>query len=222
MEIAPPHLLFLGDAADQLAAKTAEGLARWRLGDCAGQLRLPGCAADCGLPDLTLEAGREAGARSLVVGVANRGGTLAESWLPTLLRALELGYDIAAGLHDRLSDRPELAEAARRHGRRLIDIRHADRRFPVASGRPRPGRRLLTVGTDCSVGKMVTALALTAALKDRGARATFRATGQTGILIAGGGVPVDALPGDFIAGAAEWLTPANDPDHWDIVEGQGS
>jgi uncharacterized NAD-dependent epimerase/dehydratase family protein len=92
----------------------------------------------------------------------------------------------------------------------------------VGTGVERPGRRLLTVGTDCSVGKMYTALACEAEMRRRGMNAKFRATGQTGILIAGGGVSVDAVAADFISGAVEWLSPANDPDHWDLVEGQGS
>src|SRR6185503_8511421 len=93
---------------------------------------------------------------------------------------------------------------------------------PVASGRRRTGRRLLTVGTDCAVGKKYTALALARELRARGVDATFRATGQTGILIAGSGIPIDAVVSDFVAGAAETLSPDAAPDHWDVVEGQGS
>lgn len=220
--IAPPFLLFLGDAADALAIKTAAGLARWRPADCVGQCRLPGCRPDLGLPELAPAAAAARGARTLVVGVANRGGTIAEAWLPTLREALENGLDLAGGLHDRLADIPALAEAAARHGRRLIDVRHPGRRHPVATGLPRSGRRLLTVGTDCSVGKMFTSLAIVRELTRRGVPADFRATGQTGILIAGDGVPVDAVVADFIAGAIEELAPAAAPDHWDVIEGQGS
>ena len=94
--------------------------------------------------------------------------------------------------------------------------------FATGKGIKRPGRRLLTVGTDCSVGKKYAALALEREMTARGYKAEFRATGQTGILISGRGVAIDAVVADFISGAAEWLTPANDPDHWDVVEGQGS
>jgi len=222
MNIAAPYLLFLGDAPDQLAAKTADGIAHWRPESCVGQIRLPGCKADLGLKDLTLEQGKDAGAKTLVIGVANRGGVISAAWQETLLKALDLGYDLAAGLHNRLADVPSLAERAKRLGRHLFDVRQPDREFAVASGAPRAGKRCLAVGTDCSVGKMYTSLALERELKKRSVKADFRATGQTGILIAGSGVSVDAVVADFISGATEFLSPANDPDHWDLVEGQGS
>jgi uncharacterized NAD-dependent epimerase/dehydratase family protein len=117
---------------------------------------------------------------------------------------------------------PAIAQAAARNGRKLHDLRFSDMSFQTGKGNKRPGLRLLTVGTDCSVGKKYTALALEKAMQARGLKADFRATGQTGVLIAGRGVAIDAVVADFIAGAAEWLTPANDPDHWDVVEGQGS
>jgi len=222
MHIEHPYLLFLGDAPDPLAAKVADGVARWRRDWCVGQLRLEGCHADVELPDLSLEEGLAAGARTLVVGVANRGGVLPDPWLDTLEQALILGYDLAAGLHARLNLIPSLSEAARARGRRLFDVRYADEDLPVATGRRRPGKRLLTVGTDCSVGKMFTSLALEREMRARGMRADFRATGQTGILIAGDGISVDAVVADFIAGATELLSPASDAEHWDLVEGQGS
>ena len=222
MAIQHPYLLFLGDAPDQLAAKTAQGVAHWRPDWCLGQLRLDGCQADLGLTDMTLEEGIAAGAKTLVIGVANRGGVFSETWVSVLEKALLLGYDLAAGLHNRLVDVPVLKAAAEQHGRQLFDVRHPSREFEVASGKKRPGKRLLAVGTDCSVGKMYTALAVEKEMQARGMKADFRATGQTGILIAGSGVSIDAVVADFISGAVEYLSPANDPDHWDIVEGQGS
>lgn len=222
MAIEHPYLLFLGDAPDQLAAKTAQGIAHWRPDWCVGQLRLEGCKADLGLPDLSLEAAREAGAKTLVIGVANRGGVFSEAWISVLEKAMMLGFDIAAGLHNRLVDVPLLKAAAEQHGCQLFDVRHPTREFEVASGSKRPGKRLLAVGTDCSVGKMYTTLAVEKEMLDRGMKADFRATGQTGILIAGQGVSIDAVVADFISGAVEYLSPANDDDHWDIVEGQGS
>ncbi len=222
MEVEPPFLLFLGDAKDDLAAKTARGIAEWRPEACLGQLRLQGCRTDLGLLELTPAEAARRGARTLVVGVANAGGVLPETWLEVLREALEAGLDLASGLHTRLSSFPVLREAAARAGRRLFDVRHSDRSFQTGSGERRRGRRVLTVGTDCSVGKKYTALALWRELRQRGVPADFRATGQTGILIAGRGVAIDAVPADFIAGAAEWLSPANAPDHWDVVEGQGS
>ena len=217
-----PYLLFLGDAHDALAAKTAAGVAHWRPEWCLGQLRLPGCKADLRLPEMTVEAAAKAGCKTLVVGVANRGGVINDNWIPVLTRALELGLDLASGLHVRLFDVPLLRAAAERHGRLLADVRHPTRSFDVASGKRRSGKRLLTVGTDCSIGKMFTALALEKEMRRRGMKADFRATGQTGILIAGDGVSIDAVVSDFVSGCVEWLAPANSDDHWDLIEGQGS
>jgi uncharacterized NAD-dependent epimerase/dehydratase family protein len=154
--------------------------------------------------------------------VAPVGGQIRPEWVPALVAALEAGLDIVSGMHTRLGSVPELAAAAAQHGRLLHDVRHADRRFPVGTGIKRPGKRLLTVGTDCALGKKYTALALTRAFTAAGYDATFRATGQTGIMISGGGVAIDAVVADFIAGAAESLSPAAAPDHWDVIEGQGS
>jgi len=217
-----PYLLFVGDARDQLAAKTAAGVLQWRRQWCLGQVRLDGCRAEFDVPAVTVEEGAAAGAGTLIVGVANAGGVIPESWIDTLARAIEAGLDIASGLHDRLDDIPRLREAAEAHGRKLIDVRHPRRNFGVGTGEPRQGKRLLTVGTDCSVGKMYTSLAIEREMRERGINADFRATGQTGIFIAGDGVSVDAVVADFISGATEWLSPANEPDHWDVIEGQGS
>ena len=220
--IETPYLLFLGDAPDALAAKVAQGIRDWRPENCVGQLRMEGCRADLRLPDMTLEEARAAGARTLVIGVANRGGVISQAWKKVLVAALEEGFDLASGLHNLLRDEPDLVAVAEACGRRLHDVRVPSVRYPIAEGAPRAGRRVLAVGTDCSVGKMYTALALDAAMRARGMKSTFRATGQTGILITGDGVPLDAVVADFMAGSIEWLTPENDPDHWDIIEGQGS
>jgi uncharacterized NAD-dependent epimerase/dehydratase family protein len=217
-----PYLMFLGDAVDQLAAKTAAGVAHWRPEVCLGQLRLPGCKADLGLPDMTIDEAAKAGVKTVIVGTTNRGGVLGEGWEALLVRALELGMDLASGLHHRLSDIPVLRDTAMRRGRQIADVRHPTREFAVGNGVKRPGKRLLTVGTDCSIGKMFTALAIEKEMRGRGIKADFRATGQTGILLAGDGVSIDAVVSDFVSGAVEWLCPANDPDHWDVVEGQGS
>jgi D-glutamate N-acetyltransferase len=217
-----PYVLFVGDARDQLAAKTAIGVLQWRRDWCIGQIRLPGCRASVELPEITPEDAAANGAGTVIVGVANAGGFIPESWTDILARALEAGLDLASGLHDRLSDIPRLQDLSARLGRSLHDVRHPARTFGVGTGEPRPGRRLLTVGTDCSIGKMYTALALTEAMRAKGLDASFRATGQTGIFIAGEGVSVDAVVADFISGAAEWLSPAADPQHWDVIEGQGS
>jgi uncharacterized NAD-dependent epimerase/dehydratase family protein len=222
MKIEPPYLIFLGDTAIAELAKTGAGLVHWRPERCLAQLRFARCAADLGLVDMAVAEAAKAGARTLVIGTAPPGGQLPEQWIDTLDEALGAGLDVASGLHQRLTDIPKLAESATRHGRRLFDVRHSDRDFPVASGKPRSGHRLITIGTDCAVGKKYTALAIEREMRARGMKTDFRATGQTGILIAGEGVAIDAVVADFIAGATETLCPANDPDHWDIIEGQGS
>ena len=220
--IKTPYLLFLGDAPDQLAAKVAQGIKDWRPENAVAQFRMAGCNADLGLADMTLEQAKAAGAKTLVIGVANRGGVISAAWKEVLLAALEAGFDIASGLHNLLRDEPDLVAVANAQGRRLVDVRVPTEEYPIANGVPRSGKRMLAVGTDCSVGKMYTALAVDAEMRARGMKSTFRATGQTGILITGGGVPLDAVIADFMAGSIEHLSPDNDPDHWDIIEGQGS
>ncbi|MGR3614545.1 MAG: N-acetyltransferase DgcN [Paracoccaceae bacterium] len=220
--IETPYLLFLGDAPDMLAAKVAIGIRDWRPDHAVGQIRLPGCGADLGLTDLTLEQGLEAGAKTLVIGVANRGGVISAAWKEVLIKALEMGYDLASGLHNLLRDEGDLVAAAQTHGGTLHDVRVPTVGYPIANGVPRSGKRCLAVGTDCSVGKMYTAMAMDAEMQKRGLKSTFRATGQTGILITGHGVPLDAVVADFMAGSIEYLTPDNDDDHWDMIEGQGS
>jgi uncharacterized NAD-dependent epimerase/dehydratase family protein len=217
-----PCLMFLADV-DRVSAKTALGVAYWRSDACVGQLRLPGGEVDLGLPDMSPSAAKAAGARSLLIGVANAGGFIPPHWEAVLIDALEAGLDLVSGLHTRLASLPRVRETAERLGRRLFEAREPDPRFVVVGeGAKRSGRRLLTVGTDCAVGKMYAALALTKELKARGVDADFRATGQTGIFIAGSGAPIDAIVSDFVAGAAEALSPAAAPNHWDVIEGQGS
>ena len=220
--IETPYLLFLGDAPDMLAAKVAIGIRDWRPQNAVGQFRMEGCKADLGLSDMTLTEAREAGARTLVIGVANRGGVISPEWKKVLVMALEEGFDLASGLHNLLRDEPDLVAVANATGRTLHDVRVPEVDYPIANGVKRSGKRCLAVGTDCSVGKMYTALCMDAEMRGRGMKSTFRATGQTGILITGDGVPLDAVIADFMAGSVEWLTPDNEPDHWDHIEGQGS
>ena len=222
LELPYPYLLFLGDVQEPSYAKTAFGLKDWAPDKCIGEIALPSGTVSVGLPRMTPAEARARGARALVIGVANPGGVIGRSWIQVLLDALEAGLDLIAGMHGRLRDIPELAAAAQRLGRRLIDVRDPPPGVPLASGAPRSGKRLLTVGTDCALGKKYTALALARAFQARGLDADFRATGQTGILIAGGGMPMDAVVADFEAGAAEMLSPATAAGHWDVIEGQGS
>lgn len=222
MQIAHPYLLFIGDVPDALAAKTAQGIVDWRPDWCLGQLRYAGCKADLGIKDLSVADARAAGARTLIVGAANAGGILPEHWVATIVEALESDMDVASGLHVRLGSVPAIAEAAARNGRQLFDVRHSTQRFDTGKGTKRSGMRLLTVGTDCSVGKKYTALALEKAMRAQGFDADFRATGQTGVFISGRGVAIDAVVADFISGAVEWIAPEAASGHWDLIEGQGS
>jgi len=222
MLLRTPYLLFLGDAPDPIAAKVAQGIRDWRPEHCVGQFRQEGCNADVGLPDITIQQAKEQGVKTLVVGVANRGGYISDSWLSVFKEALESGMDIASGLHNLLVDQPGLKECADKNGQVLIDVRVPQNEYPIATGVKRSGKRCVAVGTDCSVGKMYTALAIEKAMRAQNRKVTFRATGQTGILITGNGVPLDAVVADFMAGSIEWLTPDNDDDHWDLIEGQGS
>jgi uncharacterized NAD-dependent epimerase/dehydratase family protein len=222
LSLPAPYLLFLGDTTEAGYAKTAFGLRDWARELCVGEYACAGATITTGLPRLTPREAHARGARSLVIGVANTGGIIKPEWVASLLEALEAGLDVVSGMHARLYAIPELRAAAERLGRRLIDVREPPKDIPVATGRKRSGRRLLTVGTDCALGKKYTALALTKAFRRRGLAADFRATGQTGIMIAGGGMPMDAVVSDFEAGAAEILSPDAAPDHWDVIEGQGS
>jgi uncharacterized NAD-dependent epimerase/dehydratase family protein len=220
--IQTPYLLFLGDAPDALAAKVAQGIKDWRPEFAVGQLRMDGCNADMGLTDMTLVDAKAAGAKTLVIGVANRGGVISPAWKKILITALEEGFDLASGLHNLLREEEDLVAVAKACGRELHDVRVPSVHYPIATGVKRTGKRCLAVGTDCSVGKMYTALAMDASMRERGLKSTFRATGQTGILITGGGAPLDAVVADFMAGAVEYISPDNDADHWDLIEGQGS
>ncbi len=217
-----PYLLFLGDVVEPGFAKTAFGLRDWARERCVGEFALPGAQVSTGLPSLDPGAAAARGARSMIIGVANAGGQIPASWFGALLEALEAGLDLVSGMHVRLANLPGLQAAADRYNRRLIDVRTPPPGIPIGTGVKRSGRRLLTVGTDCALGKKYTALAIARGLKARGIEATFRATGQTGIMIAGEGMPMDSVVADFVAGAAEVLSPGAAADHVDVIEGQGS
>lgn len=222
VQLRGPYLIYFGDVADRGHAKTGLGLIQWRRALCAGQLRTAGGRVDGGLPDLTVAEAAAAGVGSIVIGVASEGGSIPKSWVNDLAEAARAGLDVVSGMHVRLADFPEIVLAARASGARLIDVRTPPKSIPVGTGAKRPGKRLLTVGTDCAVGKKYTALALEREMRARGLDADFRATGQTGIMIAGTGIPMDCVVSDFLSGAAEMLSPAAAADHWDVIEGQGS
>ena len=162
---------------------------------------------------------------SLLLGVATPGGWMPDHWRAWIAESIEAGLEIANGLHTLLSDDAELVALAETHGVRLWDVRVPPEGIPLFSGKSLdiPQRTVLTVGSDCAVGKMTVSLALTKAAMDAGVKAEFVATGQTGILIAGRGIAVDRVISDFTAGAAEQLVLESDPDSEVLmVEGQGS
>ena len=217
-----PYLLFLGDVTNVAYAKTALGLRDWAGEWCIGEFALPAATVTTGLPAMRPADALQAGAKSLVIGIANEGGKIPAAWIPALVEAIDAGLDIVSGMHVRLASVPEVRDAAERRGRELIDVRTPPPGIQIGSGRKRSGMRLLTVGTDCALGKKYTALALARAFRERGVDADFRATGQTGIMIAGSGMPMDAVVSDFLSGAAEMISPNAPDDHWDVIEGQGS
>lgn len=161
---------------------------------------------------------------SFVIGVATSGGGLPPGWRPDVRAALEAGLDVVSGLHERLTDDREMAAAATASGGHIHDLRHCDESFDIGSGRARhtSARRILTIGSDCNVGKMVVTVELAHALRQRGWNAPMVATGQTGIMVCGEGVCVDALVSDFVAGAAEAMVLKHADADAVVVEGQGA
>ena len=222
VQLNAPYLILIGSLSDPTYAKTGFGIVHWRPDLVAGQLRFPGCTLDLGVPDMTVAEAAAAGVRSLVIGVAPVGGVVPDYWWDTIVEAARAGLDIVCGLHFKLADYPAVVAAAKSSGARLIDVRNPPKNLPVGTGIKRSGKRVLMVGTDCAIGKKYTALALNLAMREAGMDSTFRATGQTGIMLAGEGIPIDAVVADFISGAAEAISPDNDEHHWDVIEGQGS
>ncbi len=162
-------------------------------------------------------------ANTLLIGIAIHGGRIPEAWRPIILTAIRRGMNIVSGLHEFLSDDVELVTTAREHGAQLLDIRKNDHQQELTrDGYHTKCLRIHTVGNDCNVGKLVTSIELTKALKDAGHDAKLVATGQTGIMIEGDGCPIDAVVSDFVNGAAEQLVIQNQHHDILVIEGQGS
>ena len=173
----------------------------------------------------SMAEGLALGPTAVLVGIAPQGGRLPGEWRSWLAEALDRGCDLWSGLHTFLSNDPVLAGKAAAHGRKIFDLRKPPVDLPIASGLAKEVDPLvvLTVGTDCNVGKMTAQLQITRGLNERGLRTRFVATGQTGIMIEGWGIAVDAVVADFIAGAAERLVLEGSRDaDVVLVEGQGS
>jgi uncharacterized NAD-dependent epimerase/dehydratase family protein len=222
VDLKAPYLILIGEEDDATYAKTGLGIVQWRPDSVAGQLRFPGCTVDLGVPDMTVEEAARQGVASLVIGVAPVGGSVPQEWWNIMEQAARAGMDVVCGLHIKLADNPAIVAAARQSGARLIDVRVPPTDLPVGTGTKRSGKRVLMVSSDCAIGKKYSALTLDQAMREAGMKSTFRATGQTGIMIAGEGIPIDAVVADFVSGAAELISPDNEDDHWDVIEGQGS
>ncbi|HIG66715.1 MAG TPA: DUF1611 domain-containing protein, partial [Porticoccaceae bacterium] len=206
LNLRSPYLIFLGDIQEVLDTKTGAGLVQWCPDKVMGQLRFDDCVVDLGVSDLSIIEARARGVKSIVIGVAPTGGKISQRWIQMLVEAAAAGLDVVSGLHCRLEEFPELVAAAKSSGARLVNVRTPVDNLPIGTGEKRSGRRLLTVGTDCAIGKKYSALSITQCMKARGISASFRATGQTGIMIAGEGMPIDTVVADFVAGAAEVLS----------------
>jgi uncharacterized NAD-dependent epimerase/dehydratase family protein len=231
-EPSPRYLILAEGCLGIFSAKTAVGLVRYRPESVvavldssqAGRNTRDLLDTEAAVPVVaTLEAGIARGANTLLIGIAPQGGALPEEWRSLLRRALERRLSVTSGLHTFLADDPELSAAARQSGARIVDLRRPPEAQPIASLRARRtrARRILTVGTDCNVGKMVAALEIARSAAAHGLDARFLATGQTGILVAGEGIPLDRIPGDFMAGSVEDLVLRHAEADLVVVEGQG-
>ena len=215
-------------------AKTAVGVLRYRTDEVAAVIdsaRAGATAAACvsvggNVPVVAgIEAAALHGCDTLLLGIAPQGGELPPSWRAVVCEALARGWDIVSGLHVFLADDPGLALLARTSGSRIFDVRRPPAGRPVAARRAMDvdAMVVLTIGSDCNVGKMTASLELVEALRGRGVRASFVATGQTGIMIADHGVAIDAVAADFAAGEVERLVVAAARDsEVVVVEGQGA
>jgi uncharacterized NAD-dependent epimerase/dehydratase family protein len=219
-------------------AKTATGVLRYASSETVAIIdsTRAGTLARDHIPGLTsevpvvasLEEALAHGPTTLLIGIAPAGGHLPAAWLPTLTEALARGLDVESGLHDFVADVPELAQAAARHGRELRDLRRvpADLDVPALDVLGLDARPVLSVGSDCALGKMTVTLELDREARRRGLASCFVPTGQTGIAIAGWGIAVDAVVSDFVSGSAERLVLEGarraGPGALLWVEGQGS
>lgn len=226
--------IYAPDALGKESSKTAEGVLRYAQNPVVAVIdksqsgktvRQVTCIPSDAPVVESIQASLQYKPEALLLGTAWSGGELPEQWKPDIIEAIANGMDIINGLHDFLADDPNVAAAAKQHGRKLIDVRRPPEKLPVgtASAMKTDCFIVLTVGSDCSVGKMTTSLEIQKVAQARGKKAAFVATGQTGIMICGAGVAIDRVIGDFMAGAVEemimQLAPGNE---YVLVEGQGS
>jgi uncharacterized NAD-dependent epimerase/dehydratase family protein len=228
--MARKYVILTEGQSDPHTAKTACSLIRYRTADVVavmdshqrGKTTQDVLGVGGGIPFID-SLDEAAAADTLLIGIAPVGGKIPAAWRPILLAAMQRGMDVVSGLHDFLADDAEFAAAARAHGVQLVDVRrNRERDVALRVGLRDDCLRIHTVGHDCSVGKMVTAIEVTIELKRRGRDAKFLASGQTGIMVEGDGVPVDCVVADFVSGAIEQLILRNQHHEILLIEGQGS
>jgi uncharacterized NAD-dependent epimerase/dehydratase family protein len=224
-KIQKPYVLHIGDDPRPEKSKIAMGAITFIPEDCVGYIANPDSLSLPNINKLSIEDAIQKGAKSFVIGSVAKSGAVEQEWIPHIVNAIENGLDIINGHHQKLNalktaSGETLEDLSKKHGTTLHNIRHYEDTLPIGTGKPRKGKRLLTVGTDCSCGKMFTSLSLHAYLTKKNVKSRFAATGQSGILIAGEGVPIDAIVSDYMSGAIEQLTPESDA--LTIIEGQGS
>lgn len=226
--------IYAPDALGRESSKTAEGVLRYGQNpvvavidkSCAGKTvkEVTGIPSNAPVVD-SVNAAIALKADALLLGTAWSGGHLPDSWKPDILEAIAAGMDVVNGLHDFLADDPEISAAAKKHGCKLIDVRRPPEKLPVGTmaALKAPSFIVLTVGSDCSVGKMTTSLEIAKVARAKKRSAAFVATGQTGIMICGSGIAIDRVIGDFMAGAVEEMVVESAPGNdYVLVEGQGS
>ncbi len=225
------QLVILTDGhSDPHTAKTACSVLRYRSADVVAVLDSTQCGKTAqqvlgvgGQIPVVASLDDAAAANTLLIGIAPPGGKIPKAWRGVVLEAIGRGMDVVSGLHDFLNDDAEFAGAAREHGVKLVDVRrNSEKEIARRSGLRNECVRVHTVGHDCSVGKMVTSIEVTNELKRRGHDAKFVATGQTGIMVEGDGVPVDCVVADFVSGAIERQVLKHQHHDFLLIEGQGS
>lgn len=222
LSLAKPYLLYVGNAKNYSDAKTASAIFTWSKDDAKGYYALDNAKVKFDLPIITPENAVDTGIKSLVIGFANSGGYLIEEDKKVIVRALKNGLNIISGMHVRLETYPEILAAKESSQKEIFNVRFFDGTLSTGTGEKRLGKRVLTVGTDCNVGKMFATLALANQCSQRSIANKFVATGQTGIIIAGNGIAIDAVVSDFVAGASELLSPSIKDNFYYFIEGQGS
>ena len=226
-------LILTEGRADRYDAKAAVGVIRYRADEVVGILDSeyagkdiePVLGVGAGLPVVPdVASALPFKPETFVIGIAPAGGAFPREWRRYVIDALEAGLDVVSGLHDFLSDDPELAEIAAKNGRTIYDVRRPRENIPIGTNLASElkAKRILTVGSDGNIGKMHTAIELTRELARRGRDADFVATGQIGIMISGRGVPIDHVVSDFVAGAIEQELLAREEHDVFVIEGQGA